>query len=172
MIFREVFGFLKQNYPEQTRSGIGSRICPLVWQYCSIMVALSRAARVDDVVRFFPAVGSFRRFLFGHRILSNRQPTAAYLPSTTAGTPFEKQNPQTVCPSHPGDQPPLDGLLRYQAYGPAGAASGGLLHTIAMIRSFCASRVRRCRRGAAFRTAPIRDRPAGNDGQSSGWPGK
>src|SRR5689334_9208247 len=33
----------------------------------------------------------------------------------------EVQNPNGF-PSHPGDQPPLDGLLRHQAYGPAGAA--------------------------------------------------
>src|SRR5215471_606997 len=55
------------------RLTMGSRICPLAWQNCSMMAALSRVARVTIWYGFFTAVGSFRRFLFGNRILSNRR---------------------------------------------------------------------------------------------------
>src|SRR5512133_2662873 len=66
---------------------MGSKICPLAWQNCSIMVALSRAARVTMWYGFFTAVGSFRFFCVWQPDSIESAPTAAYRPSTTTETP-------------------------------------------------------------------------------------
>src|SRR5512133_2143512 len=68
---------------------MGSKICPLAWQNCSIMVALSRAARVTMWYGFFTAVGSFRFFCVWQPDSIESAPTAAYRPSTTTETPSE-----------------------------------------------------------------------------------
>src|SRR5258708_28457639 len=53
---------------------MGSRICPLLWQNCSMTLADSLAARVTIWYVFFTAVGSFSGFLSGNRILSKPAP--------------------------------------------------------------------------------------------------
>ena len=47
----------------------------------------------------------------------------------------EQQNTDGL-PSHTRNQSPLNGFLGYQAHGPTGAALGGSLHTMAIIRCF------------------------------------
>src|ERR1051326_3841772 len=65
---------------------MGSRICPLVWQNCSMMAGDSRAARVTMSYAFFTAVGSFRIRVWQPDSIESA-PTAAHQPSTKLGTP-------------------------------------------------------------------------------------
>src|ERR1700674_1712389 len=63
---------------------MGSRICPLLWQNCSITAADSLAARVIIWYVFFTAVGSFSDLVWQPDSIETGA-TAAYQPSTTSG---------------------------------------------------------------------------------------
>src|ERR1700674_4282512 len=67
---------------------MGSRICPLLWQNCSITAADSLAARVIIWYVFFTAVGSFSDLVWQPDSIETGA-TAAYQPSTTSGAQSE-----------------------------------------------------------------------------------
>src|ERR1700674_122801 len=70
---------------------MGSRICPLLWQNCSMMAADSRAARVTIWYGFFTAVGSFSGSCLATGFYRNRRhrrlPTFNYVRGTIVGAP-------------------------------------------------------------------------------------
>src|SRR5260370_16101818 len=63
---------------------MGSRICPLLWETCSMTAADSLAARVTIWYVFFTAVGSFWDLVWQPDSIETGA-TAAYQPSTKSG---------------------------------------------------------------------------------------
>src|SRR5260370_41978787 len=73
---------------------MGSRICPLLWQNCSMTAADSLAARVTIWYVFFTAVGSFSDLVWQPDSIETGA-TAAYQPSTKSGAQSHEQRVHT-----------------------------------------------------------------------------